>query len=659
MRFVSREQGPGHFRTSIGSRKPPVARPQPGVAHRRPSSAYLWQHRLGWPSSPGPAQPETEEAVVAEGQPEFHQHWTAEDERLRIETFATGWHRQIGRFPVVFKDTPAAAASPPQLSVVPIRFQPRRPKVLSVVFPETDLLEPSQASGGEGADAATGPRATDISTGPRPPTAKQTKRTRIRPPADLVKLEDRLFFLLQPPIEFMAAAGRLDFPFAPFPYQLDGIAFLFPRETAILADEMGLGKTMQAITAVRMLLLARHLRNVLLVCPKPLVTNWVREFRLWAPEIPVTVVEGDAARRQWIWQQPNVPVRIANYELLMRDFDLIENAGVHFDLVILDEAQRIKNRNSTTAQVARSLPRTRSWALTGTPIENSVDDLVHIFEFLHPGYLSTGMPLKAIRQATRDHIIRRTKDTVLTEMPPKMFRDEELVLTPEQQCTYQMAEKEGVVQLEDLGETLTIQHVFELVLRLKQICNFDPATGASCKLERLEADLEEIAASGQKAIVFSQWVETLEKLAGHLARFGPMQYHGRVPSKQRDAVIQQFREDPTKHVILMSYGAGSVGLNLQFCQYVFLFDRWWNPAVEDQAINRAHRIGAAGPVTVTRMMAAETIEQRIHQVLEEKRELFNQLFADGSMPRSTGLSREEIFGLFNLSVPGFKARKAS
>jgi SNF2 family DNA or RNA helicase len=214
------------------------------------------------------------------------------------------------------------------------------------------------------------------------------------------------------------------------------------------------------------------------------------------------------------------------------------------------------------------------------------------------------------------------------------------------------------VRLTKLGDMLTIQHVFELVLRLKQICNFDPVSGSSCKLERLEADLEEIAASGQKAIIFSQWVESLERLRQSLQRFGPLEYHGRIPSHKRDGVIAQFKADSSKHLILMSYGAGSVGLNLQFCQYVFLFDRWWNPAVEDQAVNRAHRIGAAGPVTVTRMMASGTIEQRIHEVLEEKRELFNQLFAETGPPRTVGLSQHEIFGLFQLRMPT-PAKKAA
>jgi SNF2 family DNA or RNA helicase len=162
--------------------------------------------------------------------------------------------------------------------------------------------------------------------------------------------------------------------------------------------------------------------------------------------------------------------------------------------------------------------------------------------------------------------------------------------------------------------------------------------------------MEEVAASGKKAIVFSQWVKTLKKIKDRLGRFGALEYHGKIPSRKREHVIDQFRNDDSQHVILMSYGAGSVGLNLQFCEYVFLFDRWWNPAVEDQAINRAHRIGAAGPVTVTRMLCLNTIEQRIHSVLEEKRELFATIFSETDAPASMGLSQEDIFGLFNLKT---------
>jgi SNF2 family DNA or RNA helicase len=473
----------------------------------------------------------------------------------------------------------------------------------------------------------------------------------VRPPRDVVKLEDRLFYLLQPPLEQLMASQSLAFPFRPFPYQWDGIAYLYPRHEAVLADEMGLGKTMQTVATLRLLAHQGELTRALLVCPKPLVTNWQREFSQWAPELPVTIVEGSQAQRSWLWEHAQEGILLANYELLVRDRELAQSSSPGFDLVVIDEAQRIKNRDSATHAAVCGVPRKRSWALTGTPIENSADDLVGIFDFVAPGRLRPQMRLGDLRDSVRDHVLRRTKDQVLTDLPPKLIRDAEVSLSPEQRAAYQLAEEEGIVRLNDMGRELTIRHVFELVLRLKQICNFDPATGTSSKLELLSADLDECAASGRKAIVFSQWVGVLERLASHLTNVGTLQYHGRIPSSRRDQIIEQFRDDPAQHVLLMSYGAGSVGLNLQFTQYVFLFDRWWNPAVEDQAINRAHRIGASGPVTVTRLLAVNTIEERIQRVLDEKRELFNNVFDPDDRPRKLSLSGNDIFGLFNLRLP--------
>ncbi len=532
---------------------------------------------------------------------------------------------------------------------LPIRLKPLEARVSGFLFPEaSQWIAPSAKPAAPGNHLPL-KKTSDHSQQKRRIDAN---RHRIKPPSDVVKLHDRLYYLLQPPLDLLVGSGQLNFPFEPFPYQLDGIAFLFPRYACVLADEMGLGKTMQAISTTRLLLCSGEVRSILLICPKPLVSNWIREFRVWAPEIPVVAIEGNSTKRDFQWRSPEVPVKIANYELLMRDKETVLESGLHFDLVVLDEAQRIKNRSSTTSEIVCAIPRTRSWALTGTPVENSPDDLVGIFEFLSPGFLQAGMPMATMASSAREYILRRTKEMVLEDMPPKLYRDAELDLTSEQWATYESAETEGVIRLEKLDEMLTIQHVFELVLRLKQICNFDPVTGSSSKLERLVADMEEVAASGKKAIVFSQWVNSIDKMKPALQRFGPLEYHGRIPHKQREGVIEKFKHDPKSHVILMSYGAGSVGLNLQFCEYVFLFDRWWNPAIEDQAINRAHRIGAAGAVTVTRMLAMNTIEQRIAAVLDQKREMFETLFSEEGGPVAAGgLSREEVFGLFDLRAP--------
>ena len=435
----------------------------------------------------------------------------------------------------------------------------------------------------------------------------------------MIKLEDRLNYLLQPPLEALLADRELAMPFRPFPFQFEGVAFLYPRHAAILADEMGLGKTMQAITAIRLLLRRGEVRSVLLVCPKPLVTNWQRRVpalgaggagagdrRRSGPARLAMAVARRAACESPTTKSSSATARFSTAKVLisLREMTRVGRTQRFGDAAVRSlrpgRPRRIaadQEPRQHHQQVVRGLARRRSWALTGTPVENSAEDLVGIFEFLAPGFLSPEMKPRKMGRAASDYVLRRTKDKVLTELPPKMFRDAELELSPEQRETYRLAEEEGVVRLTEMGDSATIQHVFELVLRLKQICNFDPATGASAKLERLEADLEEVAASGRKAIVFSQWVGTIERArqlaaavrpaANITARFAN--------SPAATPSIRRFRDDPSAHVLLMSYGAGAVGLNLQFASYVFLFDRWWNPAVEDQAINRAHRIGAAGP----------------------------------------------------------------
>src|SRR5262245_24641618 len=379
-------------------------------------------------------------------------------------------------------------------------------------------------------------------------------RTRLQPPRDMVMFKERLLYLLQPSLENLFAGKQLNLPLKPYPYQLKGIVFLMPREGALLADEMGLGKTAQALIAMRLLFHGGFIRNALVVCPKPLVINWTRELGMWAPDLPFEVINGDTEARRASWLVSNCPLKLVNYELLTRDAGFLADEKASFDLVILDEAQRIKSRESKTAQVARSIRRKRSWAMSGTPIENRPDDLVSIFAFVDPSRIPPETPMQRLPELTGDAILRRTKEEAAPDMPPRIYRDSYLELTPAQRESYELAEKEGVIRLNALGNTITVQHVFELVMRLKQICNFDPLTGNSAKLEQLLADMAEVAESNRKAIVFSQWVEPLEVLARALADYGPVLYHGKVPHRQRQAVLDRFRTDPDSHVILMSYG---------------------------------------------------------------------------------------------------------
>jgi SNF2 family DNA or RNA helicase len=571
-------------------------------------------------------------------------------------TDSIDWQNSIGQplvAPVQSTVIDLAAATP---AIVSATFRKRRQKVSSYFFSETGVLENQP-----GSPSLPGPFFQPVSDHADPSEAesldqkkrvgKSDKRTHLKAPKDVIKMGDRLFYMLQPPLESLLSGETMEFPFPPFDFQYEGVGFLFTRYNAILADEMGLGKTMQAITSMRMLLRTHQARTILLICPKPLVTNWLREFKTWAPEVTVAAIQGNKSERAWHWKHNRAMVKVANYELLIRDQAIVTDNEQQYDLCVLDEAQRVKNKQNSTSKIIQKINRRRSWALTGTPIENSINDLVGICEFASPGTVNQNMTVREIKRNVNDLILRRTKDIVMTDMPPRLMRDAELGLSQEQSDRYHAAENNGVMQLNEMGDEITINHVFELVLRLKQICNFDPVTQASTKVDRLKADLEEVAASGQKAIVFSQWVGAIEKITEQVQAFNPLEYHGRIPSKRRDPILKEFKENPDRTVLLMSYGAGSVGLNLQFCRYVFLFDRWWNPAIEDQAINRAHRIGAAGSVTITRMIMAGTIEQRIHDILEEKRELFNEILSPDAQPTNRGLTRDEIFGLFDLTTP--------
>ena len=592
----------------------------------------------------------------------------------------TGMNGALKRWPIF---NSAAAPMLDRAGFVP-RWTPVWTKVrtIGLTFPAgMELLPPKrEESSPEELKAIAPPKPKEAGEQPK------KKSTRIKPPSDALSLEDRLFYVLQPPLESWLAGQELIMPFEPFPYQYEGIAWLFSQKCALLADEMGLGKTMQTITALRLLLRAGQVRRVLMVCPKPLIPNWQREFKTWADEIPVTTVEGDGPRRKMIWQMPGAQVLLCNYEVVVRDFqamldecddpnvtrrdglgriikggsktDITDKSGPgssldsplpKFDLVVLDEAQRIKNRDSVTSQVARAIPRKRSLCLTGTPIENRPEEMYSLFEFMGVIPPHATPDIRQLSKLSEENILRRTKDLVMKDMPPRLDRDEIIELSPAQMHAYQTAEKDGVIQLNDMGDSITVQHVFELVMRLKQIANFDPLTGESSKLDRLIADMEEISASGGKAILFSQWTKTIDWLADRTKQFGRLVYHGGVPTKQREPILAKFKEDPDSHLLLMSYGTGAVGLNLQFAGYVFLYDRWWNPAVEDQAINRAHRIGCKSQVIVSKFICKDTIEERIDLVLRQKRELFRKVLGEGdNEDASLSMSASEIFGLFDL-----------
>ena len=443
-------------------------------------------------------------------------------------------------------------------------------------------------------------------------------------------------------------------------FQQEGVSTLIDNERLLLADDMGLGKTIQAIAALRILFARRAIQSALIVAPATLLVQWRQELAKWAPELGAIIIRGSASDRAWQWDA-QVPVTLISYDTLRSDFEGSSRASVRrktWDVVVADEAQRIKNRNPTSIAV-KGLRRRRSWALTGTPIENSEEELASIVEFIdHDDETLTSSvrysPGRELLERHRQLQLRRKKGEVLDDLPPKQVTKVPIDLDKRQQASYDKAEQEGIVYLKSLGAEVTVRNVLDLISRLKQICNADPESGQSSKLADINERLELLTAQGHRALVFSQYTNDAAGVGAakiRLAKFNPLTITGDMPLGDRTAAIDRFKSNEEHKALVLSLRAGGVGLNLQEASYVFHLDRWWNPAVEHQADDRSHRLGQTVKVNVINYSCVGTIEERIDQILERKQALFDELIDDVSMDLSTTLNGEELFGLFGLQRP--------
>ena len=380
---------------------------------------------------------------------------------------------------------------------------------------------------------------------------------------------------------------------------------------------MGLGKTVQVAVALRHG--RKDYRRVLIISPASLCLNWQREIERWAPDLVVQRVLGNATDRAYTYRLP-IQVLIASYEQIRSDCDDL-SSNLRFNLVVLDEAQRIKNRTSGTNLACRIIPRDNSWALTGTPLENEPQDLTAIFGFLKPKLLRHSMSRSQIHEAMQRHFLRRMKSEVLAELPPIISREIRLELGNRQRQTYEHAWNSRRV-IRNLGAREATTNMLALLTRLKQICNFDEDSNESVKLDVVREIVTRLGTS-DKILIFSQYVKTLMRISGTIGISHAL-FHGGLSMDTRDRILNAFRQQPGPCALLVSLQAGGVGLNLQEATTVIMFDRWWNPAKEDQAIHRAHRYGRNAPLEVIRFLVEESIEQRIDELLRMKKDLFDE-----------------------------------
>ncbi len=467
----------------------------------------------------------------------------------------------------------------------------------------------------------------------------------------LARETDRLD-LLRTEQEWLAQldAGTFPQPLAVplYDYQLRGAMFLAGRGRSILGDDMGLGKTAQTLAAVELLARERNIGRVLVVAPASVKFQWEGEIKRFTGRA-VQVIDGDPQDRDAQYAVPTF-YRLVNYEQVVRDHAAVN--GWQPDVIVLDEAQRIKNWESKTSKAVKKLTSRYAMVLTGTPLENRLEELYSIVQFVDErrfgpavqflqdhrqldadGRLVGYRNLDQIRDKLAPIFLRRTRAEVLTQLPERTDSDRFVELRPEQEAAY-AEQRSALARLLSKGylSDLDRKRVLACLANLRLICDslflFDKRSHVSPKLDEFRELVPELLADGDhKLVVFSQW-EGMTALAATVLDDLGVEYttlHGGLSGKDRKAVLQQFTTDPDCRVFL-STDAGGVGLNLQTADTVVNLELPWNPAVLEQRIARVHRMGQKRPVRVVNLLTRGTVEERVRQVLAAKRELFLGLF---------------------------------
>ncbi|MFZ5449341.1 MAG: DEAD/DEAH box helicase [Thermodesulfobacteriota bacterium] len=448
------------------------------------------------------------------------------------------------------------------------------------------------------------------------------------------------------------------------PYQVRGYSWLaFLKQWglgACLADDMGLGKTVQTLALIAWERQANHQEPALLVCPTSVVGNWQKEAARFTPGLPVLVHHGLTRSRgkALAKQVKKYAMVISSYALLHRDFEVLKE--IPWSGVILDEAQNIKNPETKQARAARALSGGFRLALTGTPVENNVGDLWSIMEFLNPGFLGSQtafkrsffIPIQAnrdpeatqrLQHLTGPFILRRLKTDpkVIADLPEKNEMKVFCNLTKEQASLYAAVVEEGARALDGADGIQRKGVILGLLSKLKQVCNHpaqlladnSPVPGRSGKLTRLTEMVEELLQVQDRALIFTQFAEMGKILQRHLQEtFGRevLFLHGGTSKKQRDNMVERFQANGSRlPLFILSLKAGGTGLNLTGANHVFHFDRWWNPAVENQATDRAFRIGQTKNVQVHKFLCVGTLEEKIDEMIERKKEVAEQVVGAG------------------------------
>lgn len=456
------------------------------------------------------------------------------------------------------------------------------------------------------------------------------------------------------------------------PYQQAGVRWLWQRWLAgigaLLADDMGLGKTHQVMGLLCHVRSVRPAATILVVCPRGVLEHWNTLLEEFAPGLGVHVFHGSGRMIPELEEYP--PVLLTTYDILVRSSR--ELMKLKWDLAIFDEAQRIKNPRTKAARASKKLQAEFKMALTGTPLENRLLELWSVVDLLLPGYLGSESDFKGtFRTPTQDQLetlrkrlgiltLRRLKEQVLSDLPEKVEDLRYCSMTKEQRSKYEGVRAQALPEisamLEDPKKNIPFMHIFALMTRLKQICDFsgldqrEGAIGSSGKLEVFDEILREALESGQQVVVFSQYVRMLKVLSDYLERQGRIHLMLTGSTRDRGRIIRRFNGGQHERILLASLLAGGVGIDLTGASVVIHYDRWWNPAKERQATDRVHRLGQRRFVQVFKFITKESIEEKIDRLIQEKTELFEQVVTPTEGVVGS-LSRVEIARLLDIESP--------
>ena len=428
----------------------------------------------------------------------------------------------------------------------------------------------------------------------------------------------------------------------------------------ILADDMGLGKTLQTIAFLTSQVTKES--RVLILAPSGLIYNWADEFQKFAPQLDVAVVHGLKVSREEILAESH-QIYVTSYATFRQDSELYQ--GMSFDFLFLDEAQVMKNAQTKIAQTLRQFVVPSVFALSGTPIENHLGELWSIFQIVLPGLLPSKkefmkLPAERVAQFIKPFVMRRKKEEVLTELPDLIEVVYKNELEDQQKAIYlaQLQQmRDRLAQVSDQEFQRSRVEILSGLMRLRQICDtpalfMEDYQGVSGKLDSLRDLLVQVADGGHRVLIFSQFKGMLEKIEQELPDLGLTSFKitGSTPAKERQDMTKAFNQGE-RDAFLISLKAGGVGLNLTGADTVILVDLWWNPAVEAQAISRAHRMGQEEMVEVYRLVTKGTIEEKIQELQEQKKHLVSQVL-DGTESRGSLTLAEirEILGISEVST---------